>query len=308
MKIYSSPSELIGNTPIIELNNIKQYFNLSARIAIKAECFNPAGSAKDRAAKYMLEKAIERGEIKKETVIIEPTSGNTGIGLASIAVARGYRVILTMPETMSLERRRLLSAYGAEIILTDGAKGMQGAVEKAQELAKGFDSAFIPDQFSNADNALAHFETTGPEIWTDTDGKIDFFVAGIGTGGTISGVGKFLKQKNKNVNIIGVEPLNSPLISKGKAGAHGIQGIGANFVPELLDKDVLDEIICVSDEDAFSLGRLVAKKEGILLGISSAAAIKAAIEIAKRKENAQKLIVALAADTGERYLSTKMFE
>lgn len=308
MKIYSSPSELIGNTPIIELNNIKKYFNLSARIAIKAECFNPAGSTKDRAAKYMLAKAIERGEIKKDTVIIEPTSGNTGIGLASIAAAKGYRVILTMPENMSLERRRLLNAYGAEIVLTDAAKGMQGAVEKAQELANGFESAFIPDQFSNTDNALSHFETTGPEIWADTDGKIDFFVAGIGTGGTISGVGKFLKQKNKNINIIGVEPQSSPLISKGVSGTHGIQGIGANFVPALLDKSVIDDIICVSDEDAFSLGRLIAKKEGILLGISSAAAIAAAIEIAKRQENEQKLIVALAADTGERYLSTKMFE
>lgn len=308
MKIYSSPSELIGNTPIIELNNIKKHFNLSARIAIKAECFNPAGSAKDRAAMYMLKKAIERGDIKENTVIIEPTSGNTGIGLASIAVAKGYRVILTMPETMSLERRRLLSAFGAEIVLTDGALGMQGAVEKANELAKGFDSAFIPDQFSNTDNALAHFETTGPEIWADTDGKIDYFVAGIGTGGTVSGVGKFLKQKNKNINIIGVEPKSSPLISKGISGAHNLQGIGANFIPKLLDKDVIDEIICVSDEDAFSLGRLIAKKEGILLGISSAAAICAAIEIAKRKENEQKLIVALAADTGERYLSTKMFE
>ena len=308
MKIYSSPSELIGKTPLIELNNIKEHFNLSARIAIKAECFNPAGSAKDRAAKYMLDKAIERGDINKNTVIIEPTSGNTGIGLASIAVSRGYRVILTMPETMSLERRRLLSAYGAEIILTDGAKGMQGAVEKAQELAKSFDSAFIPDQFSNLDNALAHFETTGPEIWEDTDGTVDVFVAGIGTGGTISGVGKFLKQKNKNVNIIGVEPQNSPLISKGFSGAHAIQGIGANFIPELLDKKVIDEVVCVSDEDAFLLGRLIAKKEGILLGISSAAAIAAAVEVAKREENTQKLIVVLAADTGERYLSTKMFE
>lgn len=308
MKIYSSPSELIGKTPLIELNNIKEHFNLSARIAIKAECFNPAGSAKDRAAKYMLDKAIERGDINKNTVIIEPTSGNTGIGLASIAVSRGYRVILTMPETMSLERRRLLSAYGAEIILTDGAKGMQGAVEKAQELAKSFDSAFIPDQFSNLDNALAHFETTGPEIWEDTDGTVDVFVAGIGTGGTISGVGKFLKQKNKNVNIIGVEPQNSPLISKGFSGAHAIQGIGANFIPELLDKKVIDEVVCVSDEDAFLLGRLIAKKEGILLGISSAAAIAVAVEVAKREENTQKLIVVLAADTGERYLSTKMFE
>ena len=308
MKIYSSPSELIGKTPLIELNNIKAHFNLSARIAIKAECFNPAGSAKDRAAKYMLEKAIERGDITKNTVIIEPTSGNTGIGLASIAVSRGYRVILTMPETMSIERRRLLSAYGAEIVLTDGASGMQGAVEKAQELAKSFESAFIPDQFSNLDNALAHFETTGPEIWEDTDGEVDIFVAGIGTGGTISGVGKFLKQKNKNISIRGVEPKSSPLISKGISGAHAIQGIGANFVPELLDKTVLDEVACVSDEDAFLLGRLVAKKEGILLGISSAAAIAAAVELAKREENAQKLIVALAADTGERYLSTNMFE
>ena len=308
MKIYSSPSELIGNTPLIELNNIRKHFNLSARIAIKAECFNPAGSAKDRAAKYMLEKAIERGEINKNTVIIEPTSGNTGIGLASIAVAKGFRVILTMPETMSIERRRLLSAFGAEIVLTDGTKGMQGAVEKAQELAKSFERAFIPDQFSNIDNALAHFETTGPEIWEDTDGTVDVFVAGIGTGGTVSGVGKFLKQKNKNVKIVGVEPKSSPLISSGISGTHSIQGIGANFIPKLLDKSVLDEVICISDETAFSLGKLIAKKEGILLGISSAAAIAAAVEIAKREENAQKLIIALAADTGERYLSTKLFE
>lgn len=308
MRIYSSPAELIGKTPLIELNNIKQLFGVSARIVIKAECFNPAGSAKDRAAKYMLDKAIERGDIKDGTVIIEPTSGNTGIGLASIAVARGYRVILTMPETMSIERRRLLKAYGAEIVLTDGAKGMQGAVEKAKELANSFESAFIPDQFSNSDNALAHFETTGPEIWEDTDGQVDIFVAGIGTGGTISGVGKFLKQKNKNVNIIGVEPQSSPLISKGVAGAHSIQGIGANFIPELLNKDLLDEVKCVSDEDALKMGSLIAKNEGILLGISSAAAVAAAIEIAKRQENTGKLIVALAPDTGERYLSTKMFE
>lgn len=308
MKIFSSAAELIGGTPLIELKNIEKIYELKARLLVKAECFNPAGSAKDRAALYMLNKAIERGDIKKDTVIIEPTSGNTGVGLASIACARGYKVILTMPETMSIERRKLLKAYGAEMVLTEGAKGMQGAVEKANELAKQYKSAFIPNQFGNPDNALAHFETTAPEIWEDTDGAIDIFVAGIGTGGTITGCGRFFKQQDKKVEVVGVEPETSPLISKGISGKHGLQGIGANFVPELLDKSVIDQMITISDDEAYTVGRQIAKEEGLLVGITSGASVSAAIKLAQLKRNAGKVIVAFMTDTGERYLSTKMFE
>lgn len=305
MKIYTSIEQLIGSTPLLEL---KKDENIDATILAKLEFFNPAGSVKDRAAKFMIDDAEEKGLIKPGAVLIEPTSGNTGIGLAVVGVARGYRVILTMPETMSIERRKILSAYGAEIVLTDGKLGMTGAIKRAEELAKEIDNSFIPGQFANPANARAHFETTGPEIWEDTCGKVDIFVAGVGTGGTISGVGEFLKSKNPNIKIIAVEPEKSPFLSKGIAGSHGLQGIGAGFKPEVLNFDVIDEIVTVSDEDAYSCGRNLAKSEGILVGITSGAAVFAATQIAARSENKGKTIVALLPDTGARYLSTAMFE
>ena len=307
MKIYKSITELVGKTPLLELTNYEKANDLEATILGKLEYFNPAGSAKDRPAKYMIDDAEARGILKPGAVIIEPTSGNTGIGLAAVASARGYKVILTMPETMSIERRNLLKAYGAEIVLTEGAKGMNGAVAKAEELAKEISGSFIPGQFVNPINAKAHFETTGPEIFEDTEGKIDIFVAGVGTGGTITGTGAYLKSKNPNVKIVAVEPAGSPLLSKGTAGPHGLQGIGANFVPEVLDTKVYDEIITVEDDDAYEAGRDIARHEGFLVGITSGAAIWAAASLAKRPENKGKIIVALLPDTGERYLSTKMF-
>lgn len=308
MKIYTSVDELIGNTPLLELKNIQKDANIDATLLAKVEFFNPAGSVKDRVAKYMIEDAENRGLLKKGSVIIEPTSGNTGIGLAAVGVARGYRVILTMPETMSIERRKILTAYGAEIVLTDGKLGMSGAIKKAEELAKEIDNSFIPGQFVNPANARAHFETTGPEIWNDTDGKVDIFVAGVGTGGTITGVGEFLKSKNPAVKIIAVEPETSPYLSKGVAGPHGLQGIGAGFKPEVLNEGIIDEIITVSDTDAYNCGKNLAQKEGLLVGITSGASVFAAIKIAKRQENKGKTIVALLPDTGARYLSTPMFE
>lgn len=308
MKIANKVTDLIGGTPLVELSGIEKAENLEARIVAKLECFNPAGSAKDRIGKAMIEDAEAKGILKKDSVIIEPTSGNTGIGLASVAAAKGYRIILTMPETMSVERRNLLKAYGAEIVLTEGSKGMQGAVDKADELAKEIPNAFIPGQFVNPANPEIHFKTTGPEIWEDTDGKVDIFVAGIGTGGTISGVGKYLKSKNPNVKIVGIEPETSPLITKGIAGGHKIQGIGANFIPETFDKNVVDEIMLAPNDEAMKYGKEVAKKEGILVGISSGAAVWVAKELALRPENKGKLIVALLPDTGERYLSTPMFK
>ena len=307
-KIYSSMTQLIGKTPLMKVLNYKNKLNLDADILVKLECFNPAGSAKDRIALAMIEDAEKKGILKKDSVIIEPTSGNTAIGIAAVAKSKGYRVILTMPETMSLERRNLLKAYGAELVLTEGKKGMQGAVDKAEELANEFEGSFIPGQFKNPANSQIHYLTTGPEIWNDTDGKIDIFVAGIGTGGTITGVGKFLKEKNPDIKIIAVEPAASPLLSKGQAGPHGIQGIGANFVPDVLDKNIYDDIICVKEEDAYSTGKMMAQTEGILVGISSGASLWAATELAKMPENKGKTIVAFMPDTGERYLSTKMFE
>ncbi len=306
-KISKSLTDLIGNTPLLELSNIEEKYSLKAKIYAKLEYFNPAGSVKDRIAKAMIDDAEEKGLIKKGSVIIEPTSGNTGIGLASVASARGYKIILTMPETMSVERRNLLKAYGAELVLTEGSKGMKGAIEKAEELAKQTPNSFIPGQFVNPANPAVHTKTTGVEIWNDTDGDVDFFVAGVGTGGTISGTGSFLKSKNPNVKIIAVEPSTSPVLSKGVAGPHKIQGIGAGFVPETLDTSVYDEIITVEAEDAFEKGREVAHNEGLLVGISSGAAIWAALQIANRPENADKKIVVLLPDTGERYLSTPMF-
>ena len=308
MKIYKKVEELIGKTPLLELTNFEKANDLEATILAKLEYFNPAGSVKDRAARAMLDDAESKGLVKKDTVIIEPTSGNTGIGLASVAASRGYKVVLTMPETMSIERRRLLAAYGAEIVLTEGAKGMSGAIAKAEELAKEYTDSFIPGQFVNPANAKAHYDTTGPEIWEDTDGKVDIFVAGAGTGGTITGVGSFLKSKNPNVKIVAVEPVGSPVLSGGQAGPHGLQGIGAGFVPEVLDTSVIDEIITVKEEDAYKAGNELAKGEGILVGITSGAATHAAKELAKRPENKGKIIVALLPDTGERYLSTPMFE
>ncbi|MBQ9977247.1 MAG: cysteine synthase A [Clostridia bacterium] len=308
MKIFESVSQLIGGTPLLKLNNLSEKFSLNTPIIAKLEAFNPAGSSKDRVALSILNDAEGKGILKPDTVIIEPTSGNTGIGLASICAARGYRLILTMPETMSVERRNLLKAYGAEIILTDGSLGMTGAVKKAEELNKEIENSFIAGQFTNPANSDAHYTTTGPEIWQDTDGKIDIFVAGIGTGGTITGVGRYLKEKNPNIKIIGVEPASSPLLTKGVAGGHKIQGIGANFVPEVLDKSVIDEIIAVADDDALKTGKEMARSEGFLVGISSGAALFAAKQILERDENKGKTVVSLLADSGERYLSTEMFD
>ncbi len=307
MKTYERITDLIGKTPLLKLNNYIAEKSLGADIYAKLEYLNPAGSVKDRVARAMIEDAEKKGVLKPGSVIIEPTSGNTGIGLAAIAASKGYRIILTMPETMSVERRSLLKAYGAEIVLTEGAKGMKGAIEKAEELAKETENSFIPGQFVNPANPAAHRATTGPEIWEDTDGKVDFFVAGVGTGGTITGVGEYLKSKNPNVKIVAVEPAGSPVLSKGTPGAHKIQGIGAGFVPDTLNTEVYDEIITVENEDAFETGRTLARKEGLLVGISSGAAVWAAAKLAKRPENKGKVIVALLPDTGDRYLSTPMF-
>ncbi|MEE0885394.1 MAG: cysteine synthase A [Treponema sp.] len=306
-RIYTSADLLIGHTPLLELSNIEKEFGLEAKILAKLEYFNPAGSVKDRVAKAMLDDAEKSGKIKSGATIIEPTSGNTGIGLASVGVARGYKVIIVMPETMSVERRQIIKAYGAEIVLTEGAKGMKGAIAKAEELQKSTPNSFIPGQFVNPANPKAHYESTGPEIWEDTDGKVDWFVAGVGTGGTVSGVGKYLKEKNANVKVAAVEPASSAVLSTGVAGPHKIQGIGAGFVPDVLDKTVYDEVIRVTNEDAFAYGRLVGRKEGVLVGISSGAALWAAIEIAKRPESKGKQIVVLLPDTGDRYLSTPLF-
>lgn len=307
MKIYKKITDLIGNTPLLELANYGANNNLSATILAKLEYLNPAGSVKDRVAAAMISDAEKSGKLKKGSVIIEPTSGNTGIGLAAVAAAKGYKVILTMPDTMSVERRTLLKAYGAELVLTDGAKGMKGAIEKAEELAKETPNSFIAGQFVNPANPLAHKATTGPEIWNDTDGKVDIFVAGAGTGGTITGVGEYLKSQNPDIKVVAVEPSSSPVLSKGTAGAHGIQGIGAGFVPDILNTDVYDEIITVTEDDAYNAGRELAQCEGILVGISSGATLYAAGELAKRPENKGKVIVALLPDTGDRYLSTPMF-
>ena len=306
-KVYKSALELIGKTPLVEVTNIEKELGLEAKVLVKLEYLNPAGSVKDRIAKHMIEVAEEKGLLKPGSVIIEPTSGNTGIGLAAIAAAKGYRTILTMPETMSVERRNILKAYGAEIVLTEGAKGMKGAIAKADELAKEIPNSFVPGQFVNPANPQAHIETTGPEIWEDTDGKVDIFVAGVGTGGTVTGVGEYLKSQNPNVKVVAVEPASSPVLSKGTAGAHKIQGIGAGFVPDVLNTKVYDEIIPVTNEDAFATGKQVGHKEGVLVGISSGAAIWAAIQLAKRPENKGKTIVALLPDTGDRYLSTPLF-
>lgn len=307
MKTYSNITELIGNTPLLDISDYKKE-KLPATVLAKLEYFNPAGSVKDRIAKAMLDDAEEKGILKPGAVIIEPTSGNTGIGLAAVAAARGYKVILTMPETMSVERRNLLKAYGAELVLTDGATGMKGAIAKAEELAKETPGSFIPSQFTNKANPAAHYATTGPEIYNDTDGKVDIFVAGVGTGGTVTGVGKYLKDKNPNVKVVAVEPAGSPVLSKGTPGPHKIQGIGAGFVPETLDTGVYDEIIPVENDDAFATGRLLARSKGLLVGISSGAAVWAATELANRPENAGKTIVVLLPDTGDRYLSTPMFQ
>ena len=307
-KIYTSADQLIGHTPLLELTHIEKNNGLEARVLGKLEYLNPAGSVKDRIAKAMLDDAEAKGLLKPDSVIIEPTSGNTGIGLASVAAARGYRIIIVMPETMSVERRQLMKAYGAELVLTEGAKGMKGAIAKADELAKELPNSFIPGQFVNPANPAAHKATTGPEIWEDTDGKVDIFVAGVGTGGTITGVGEYLKSQNPNVKVVAVEPATSPVLSKGTAGAHKIQGIGAGFVPDVLDTKVYDEIIPVANEDAFAAGKEVGRSEGVLVGISAGAALWAAIELAKRPENKGKTIVALLPDTGDRYLSTPLFE
>ncbi len=307
-KIYKSASELIGRTPLLELSHIEKNENLEARILAKLEYFNPAGSVKDRIAKAMIEDAEEKGLLKKGSVIIEPTSGNTGIGLAAVAAAKGYEITIVMPETMSVERRKLMKAYGAKLVLTEGAKGMKGAIAKAQEIANSTPNSFIPGQFVNPANPLAHKKSTGPEIWEDTDGKVDIFVAGVGTGGTLTGVGEYLKEQNPNVKVVAVEPASSAVLSTGVAGAHKIQGIGAGFVPDVLNTKVYDEIISVSNEDAFAYGKRIGREEGVLVGISSGAAVAAAIELAKRPENKGKTIVALLPDTGDRYLSTPLFD
>ena len=306
-KIYTSADQLIGKTPLLELTHIEKEEGLEAKVLGKLEYFNPAGSVKDRIAKAMIDDAEQKGLLKPDSVIIEPTSGNTGIGLASVAAARGYRIIIVMPETMSVERRQLMKAYGAELVLTEGAKGMKGAIAKADELAKEIPNSFIPGQFVNPANPAVHKATTGPEIWEDTDGKVDIFVAGVGTGGTVTGTGAYLKSQNPNVKVVAVEPAASPVLSKGVAGSHKIQGIGAGFVPDVLDTKVYDEIIPVENEDAFTTGKLIGKKEGVLVGISSGAAVWAAIQLAKRPENKGKTIVALLPDTGDRYLSTPLF-
>ena len=306
-KIYTSTDQLIGRTPLLELTHIEKNLGLKAKILAKIEYFNPAGSVKDRIAKAMIDDAEANGKLTSDSVIIEPTSGNTGIGLAAVAAARGYRIIIVMPETMSIERRQLMKAYGAELVLTEGAKGMKGAIAKAEELAKEIPHSFIPSQFTNPANPKAHFETTGPEIWEDTDGKVDIFVAGVGTGGTVTGVGQYLKSKNPEVKVVAIEPASSAVLSTGVAGAHKIQGIGAGFVPKVLNTKVYDEIIAVSNEDAFDTGRLIGRSEGVLVGISSGAATYAAIELAKRPENEGKNIVVLLPDTGDRYLSTALF-
>ena len=305
--IYTSADQLIGKTPLLELTHIERAEGLKARVLGKLEYFNPAGSVKDRIAKAMIDDAEQKGLLKPGSVIIEPTSGNTGIGLASVAAARGYRIIIVMPETMSVERRQLMKAYGAELVLTEGAKGMKGAIARADELAKEIPNSFIPGQFVNPANPAIHRATTGPEIWTDTDGRVDIFVAGVGTGGTVTGVGEYLKAQNPNVKVVAVEPASSPVLSRGVAGSHKIQGIGAGFVPDVLDTGIYDEIIAVENEDAFATGRLIGHKEGVLVGISSGAAVWAAIQLAKRLENEGKTIVALLPDTGDRYLSTPLF-
>ena len=306
-KIYTSVSQLIGNTPLVELTNIERELELKAKLIAKVELFNPAGSVKDRVAMAMILDAEEKGKLKNSTVIIEPTSGNTGIGIAAVAAARGYRAIIVMPDSMSIERRQLMKAYGAELVLSPGAEGMPGAIEAANKLAAEIPDSFVAGQFVNPANVKAHYTTTGPEIYADTDGAVDIFVAGVGTGGTITGVGKYLKEKKPSVKIFAVEPKGSPVLSKGKKGKHGIQGIGAGFVPEILDTGIYDEVIAVSDDDSFRMGRLIGAKEGLLVGISSGAALYAASELAKRDENAGKTIVALLPDTGDRYLSTKLF-
>lgn len=307
MTIYKNVTELIGNTPVVELSNFEKQEGLKAQLLAKVEFFNPAGSVKDRIARRMIEKAEEKGLLKAGATIIEPTSGNTGIGLASVCASKGYKAIFTMPETMSVERRNLLKAYGAQIVLTPGSQGMKGAIAKAKELQENTPNSLIPSQFTNPENPQAHYETTGPELWQQTDGHVDIFVAGVGTGGTISGTGKYLKEKNPDVKIVAVEPEGSPVLSQGKAGPHGIQGIGAGFVPDTLNTEIYDEIITVSNENAYKTGRAIAQKEGLLVGISSGASVYAAIQLAKRPENEGKRIVALMPDTGERYLSTPMF-
>ena len=306
-KIYTSADQLIGRTPLLELTHLEQEYGLKAKLYAKLEYFNPAGSVKDRVAKMMLDDAEKEGKLTKNSVIIEPTSGNTGIGLASVAAARGYRIIIVMPDTMSVERRQLMKAYGAELVLSEGAKGMKGAIAKANELAEEIPNSFIPGQFVNPSNPKAHYETTGPEIWEDTEGKVDYFVAGVGTGGTVTGVGKYLKEKNPAVKVVAVEPATSAVLSTGVAGAHKIQGIGAGFVPEILDTTIYDEIIPVANEDAFALGKKIGTSEGVLVGISSGAAVWAALEVAKRPENEGRTIVVLLPDTGDRYLSTPLF-
>lgn len=305
--IYTAVDQLIGRTPLLELTNLEKELGLKARVLAKLECFNPAGSAKDRVAKSMIEEAIKAGTLKEDSVIIEPTSGNTGIGLASVAAARGYRAIILMPDTMSVERRLLMEAYGAEVVLTDGSKGMAGAIQKAEELSKEIPNSIIAGQFVNPANPKAHFETTGPEIWDDTDGEVDVFVAGVGTGGTITGAGGYLKSKKQGVKVVAVEPTDSPVLSKGTAGKHGLQGIGAGFVPEILDTNVYDEILTVTTEEAFEAARLLGRKEGVLVGISSGAALSAALAVAKKDESEGKTIVVLLPDTGERYLSTALY-
>ena len=307
-KIYTSADQLIGHTPLLELTHIEKDADLSAKLLAKLEYFNPAGSVKDRIAKAMIDDAEASGKLKPGSVIIEPTSGNTGIGLAAVAAAKGYRIIIVMPETMSVERRQLMKAYGAELVLSDGAKGMEGAIAKAEEIAAQMPGSFIPGQFVNPANPKAHYETTGPEIWEDTDGQVDIFVAGVGTGGTLTGTGKFLKEQNPNVKVVAVEPASSPVLSKGVAGGHKIQGIGAGFVPDVLDTKIYDEIITVENDDAFATGKLVGHSEGVLVGISSGAAVWAGIQLAKRPENKGKTIVVLLPDTGDRYLSTPLFQ